>query len=237
MEENNANIYDTFSRLVEKTLTDDGDLFNAAMSIPQLTKEDQLFVESNSSSDSFIDTTKSTNPIMVTNGFICTAIILLDTIKSSSNNLVRDSYIFPALFCFRHYLELTMKKSIIKFSLSISNNGDTNQNDNLRTHTLGKLWTELKKYIDYIDDEVDNVDRLIKEFIKYDSDGTQFRYDYELNSLLATKQQKNLKKDQLPLHCLYDIDNLKTRFLQLYRFFEGIEDLAYIAYDNSNQES
>ena len=95
----------------------------------------------------------------------------------------------------------------------------------------------IKKNIDNIDDEVDNVDRIINEFNKYDSDGTQFRYDYELNSLLATKKQKNLKKDQPPLHSLFDIDNLKTRILQLYRFFEGIEDFAYMACDNSKQES
>lgn len=147
MEEYNANIYVNFSELAEKALTDDGYILQAAMSIPQLTKEDQLFVESNDGSDSFINTTKSTNKIIVTNGFICTAIILLDTIKSSSNNLVRDSYIFPALFCFRHYLELTMKQSIFKFTISNSDNGYTNQNANLQTHNLGKLWTELKKIL------------------------------------------------------------------------------------------
>ena len=92
--------------------------------IPLLSNEDVLFSESDVVSDAILNTTKSENDILIPNGYISTSVLLLNIIKFSHSNLTKDSYIFPALFCFRQYLEIVMKSAILRYR-----NGDIKISD------------------------------------------------------------------------------------------------------------
>lgn len=194
--------------------------------IPLLSKKDNLFIESNDMQDAMLNTTKVFNDILVTNGYISAAILLMDLIKHFKSNLSKDSYIYPALFCFRQYLELTMKKSILYYR-----NWNTKSYEgesNFKTHNLDDLWKKLKKHITPIDLEVEAIEQLIHELNEIDNDGVTFRYDYELNHLVRNKDQKALNE-------LIDVNVLRIRMLQLYRFFDGIDDEARFFYDNNKK--
>ena len=91
------------------------DIDDMANDIPLLSNEDVLFSESDLVSDAILNTTKSGNDILIPNGYISTSIFLLSIIKFSQSNLTKDSYIFPAMFCFRQYLEIIMKSAILRY--------------------------------------------------------------------------------------------------------------------------
>ncbi len=189
--------------------------------IPLLSNEDVLFSESDVVNDAILNTTKSGNDILIPNGYISTSVLLLDIIKFSQSNLAKDSYIFPALFCFRQYLEIIIKSAILRYR-----NGDINPyqgESQFKTHDLEELWTKLIKHIQ-VDEEVNNVGRLIRELNEVDNDSTTFRYDYHLNRIVRNKDNKEINE-------LLDLDTLKQRVLQVYRFFDGIDDDSRVYYD------
>ena len=198
------------------------DIDDLAMNIPILSKKDRLFVESENPIDTYINNTVSNNDIMMPNGYISVSILLLKLIQHSNSNLVKDSYIFPALFCLRQYLELTMKKSLLRFR-----NGETKPYEGegtFITHDLIELWNKLKKHIDQIDEHVECIEQIVKELNEVDNDGTAFKYDNALNTIVRNKDQKKLNN-------LYDVDTLIVRILQLYSFFDGIDYLSYECLD------
>ena len=189
--------------------------------IPLLSNEDVLFSESSKVSDVILNTTKSGNDILIPNGYISTSVLLLNIIKFSESNLAKDSYIFPALFCFRQYLEIIMKSAILRYR-----NGDINPypgESKFKTHDLEELWTKLLKHIQ-ADEDVDNIGRIIRELNEVDNDSTAFRYDYHLNRIVRNKDNKQINE-------LLDLDVLRQRVLQLYRFFDGIDDDSRVYYD------
>jgi len=195
---------------------------NLAINLPILFKDDRLFVESDNPINSYINNIDSNNEIMMPNGYISVSILLLNLIRFSKSNIVKDSYIFPALFCLRQYLELTMKKSILRFR-----NGEIRPYDGevkFKTHDLIGLWNKLKKHIDQIDESVECIEQIVNELNEVDNDGTAFKYDNLLNTIVRNKDQKKLNN-------LYDIDTLIVRTLQLYSFFDGIDSLSYECLD------
>lgn len=200
------------------------DIDDIASCIPLLSNEDVLFSGSDVVSDTKLNTTKSENDILIPNGYISTSVLLMDIIKFSQSNLAKDSYIFPALFCFRQYLEIMMKSAILRYR-----NGDINPRQgesNFKTHNLEDLWIKLIKHIQ-VDDDVDNVGRIIRELNEVDNDSTAFRYDYHLNRIVRNKDNKEINE-------LLDLDVLKQRMLQLFRFFDGIDDDSRVYYDKKH---
>lgn len=113
--------------------------------IPLLSNEDTLFSESDAVNDAMLNTTQSRNDILIQNGYISVSVLLMNIVEFSQSNLVKDSYIYPALFCFRQYLEITMKKAILKYR-----DGDTNPykgESKFKTHDIENLWEKLIKHI------------------------------------------------------------------------------------------
>lgn len=199
------------------------DIDDMTYSVPSLSENDVLFSESDNVSDAILNTAQSGNDILMPNGYISTAVFLLDIIKFSKNNLIKDSYIYPVLFCFRQYLEIIMKSAILRYR-----NGDINPYQGeaiFKTHDLEELWSKLIKHIQ-IDDDVDNIGRLIRELNEVDNDSTAFRYDYYLNRIVKNKDNRIINE-------LLDLDVLKQRVLQLYRFFDGIDDDSRVYYDKN----
>lgn len=158
--------------------------------------------------------------LYIQNGYASLAALLLIIIRMSKNNIVRESYIYPALFCLRHYLELTMKDSIL--FLRLRRRRAYAGESNLAGHDLTILWNNLKQYFEKDDPEVKSVERLIIELNYYDSNGELFRYGCSL-----TKRVFN-KDIEMPF---VDIDILYKRTIQLYRFFEGVNEWARDGYD------
>lgn len=195
--------------------------------IPLLSNDDVLFSESNEVGDAILNTTKSGNEILMPNGYISTSVLLLNIIKFSQSNLIKDSYIFPALFCFRQYLELIMKSAILRYR-----NGDINPyqgESNFKTHDLEELWAKLNKHIQ-VDEDVDNIGRIIRELNEIDNDSTAFRYDYHLNRIVRNKDNKEINE-------LLNLNVLRQRVLQLYRFFDGIDDDSRVYYEKNIKKS
>lgn len=183
--------------------------------IPSLTNNDQLFVEREEGNHYYVD-----SDMFIQNGYASTSAILLNLISLSNDRYLRECYIYPVMFCFRQYLELTMKDSILYCRLRrrVAHSGESN----LGGHNLLVLWDNLKMYLDKNDSEVKNVHRILTELNTVDNNGELFRYGSSLT-------KKVLNKDiEMPL---IDVDVLFTRIIQLYRFFEGINSMARNGFD------
>ena len=153
--------------------------------------------------------------IYMQNGYASAATALLNLIKISNDRFVRESYLNPVMFCFRQYLELSMKDSILRLR-NLRKTAFRGEN-NLEHHNLLSLWNELKKYFDVNDTTVKCVENLINELQNVDEKGTLFRYNELLSKSICNTERR------MPL---IDVDNLYMRILQMYSFFEGINEIA-----------
>ncbi len=182
---------------------------------PILSDNDTLFVKREANISYRLD-----SDMYIQNGYASASAMLLTLVRLSKDRYIRECYIFPIMFCFRQYLELTMKDSILYLRLkrTIVNSGESN----LEGHDLLKLWENLRMYFDVNDSQVENVRRIIDELNSVDSNGELFRYGSSLT-------KKVLDKDmEMPL---IDVDILFNRIVQLYNFFEGVNSMARSGFD------
>ena len=198
--------------LRELLLLSKSDINSISLYVPNLKDEDMLFVPRE---DNGYGHFHNDDEILMQNGYASTSVLLLNLIKLSNDRFLKESYINPVLYCFRQYLELTMKDSLLRFRLwrKSPSRGEAN----LDGHNLSNLWRDLKQYIEAKDEEVKRIERLVEELNGVDEDGTLFRYNEFL-----TKSIKNKERTRP----LIDIDMLYLRTLQMYNFFEGINTLA-----------
>lgn len=194
----------------ELYLLSQNDINSLESTIGLLNNDDTLFIKRNEDSSYSLD-----SDMYIQKGYASSSALLLTIIRLSNNRYFRECYIFPALFCLRQYLELTMKDSLLSFRLrrKMAYAGESN----LEGHDLAILWNNLKMYFDTHDSQVNNVERLIIEFNSFDSNGELFRYG---NSLTKKVLNKNI---EIPL---VDVDILYNRVIQLYSFFEGVNSWA-----------
>ena len=165
--------------------------------LPPLTKTDKLFDESIPMS---IPSYR-----LIEDGYANCALLLLNSIILSRDNLVRDTYIFPALFCFRHYLELTIKATLKEYG------------EMCLGHNLSSLFKSLRPHLSSGED-VENISRLLHEFDEVDKGATTFRYSFDVGSFGKVK----VKEFNHPINVFV----LRKRFLQLYSFFDGVLNQA-----------
>lgn len=216
----------TFIKSIERRTMDkmisltNKDYLSECLNVEPLKEGDKLFVESEDLSDSFLNRSKNNNEIVMPNAFINTALWMLDLIKSSHDNLAKDSYIFSSLYCFRHYLELIMKDSIHYFKLNRGEISPTETGYVKERHRLTKLWNTLNSYLDS-ENDVKIVGKLIEELNELDEGSTSFRYAFN-----QTKEGIIVEYDYPTI--MISISKLKKSMLQLYRFFEGINHLSRI---------
>lgn len=196
------------------------DIDKNAMYVHPVSEKDHLFIQQNDDSQSN-NSKMSFDDIYFPNGYASATMVLLKIIRLSTNNLVRRSYINPAMFCFRQYLELSIKDSLLRFRdfRTKAKPGEPS----LKQHDIKKLWDDLKQYIQYEDVETENITRLINEFVDVDKNATLFRYNTSLNKALFNQEVRNP---------LIDIDDIIVRFLQLYRYLEGINELSRLGEDD-----
>lgn len=194
------------------------DYLSECLYVDPLKEGDKLFIESDDMSDSFLNRSKANNEIVMPEAYINTALWLLDLIKLSNNNFVKDGYIFPALYCFRHYLELIMKDSIHYFKV---NKGEISSEElgYHGKHGLIELWEILKVYLNN-DCEVYMIGKLITEMNEFDKGSTRYRYPFDYDN----RNKIIIEYTYPPM--MINIYELKKRMFQLYSFFEGVNSLS-----------
>lgn len=194
------------------------DYLSECLYVDPLKEGDKLFIESDDMSDSFLNRSKAINEIVMPEAYINTALWLLDLIKLSNNNFVKDGYIFPALYCFRHYLELIMKDSIHYFKV---NKGEISSEElgYHGKHGLIELWEILKVYLNN-DCEVYMIGKLITEMNEFDKGSTRYRYPFDYDN----RNKIIIEYTYPPM--MINIYELKKRMFQLYSFFEGVNSLS-----------
>lgn len=197
----------------EMFLLSKSDINSTSLYVPSLKDEDTLFVPRE---DDGYGRFPNDDEILMQNGYASTSVLLLNLIKLSDDSFLKESYINPVMFCFRQYLELTMKDSLLRFRLW--RRKPLSGEANLDGHNLFILWRDLKQYIEGKNKkEVKRIERLVEELNGVDEDGTLFRYNEFLTNAIKEKGKTRP---------LIDIDMLYLRILQMYNFFEGINTLA-----------
>lgn len=189
------------------------DIDDYVMKVAPLQKGDKLFVESNNPSDPKISMSNS-NDIYFEQGYASAAIFLLNVVEYGKNNLRKDSYIYPALFCLRMYLEIIMKLILSNYHVDIKGKG----------HDLMKLWLDVKSSVITDSNSIDVIttESLLEELNSQDNSmATAFRYPQRLNAMHGQKAKSKI-------NTLVDIRILRERFLQLYRFFDGLYELSIV---------
>lgn len=199
------------------------DISGISFLIDGLKENDELIKESENPNNSIINRSININRVFVPESYISNSILLLNLIQLSNDNRIRDGYIFPALFGFRQYLELTMKDSIHNFKVALRECNDS-QAGFKREHSLTNLWDTLNKMILRFENnnpDLKVIGKLISEFDSVDESSIAFRYFYQLDN------KYNIKPHILDCKCI-DINNLREVELKIYRFMEGINELSYV---------
>lgn len=185
------------------------DVDELSMNIPELTKNDKLFVESDNVNNPRLIPNAKDNELYYEYGYINTTLMLLNNIEFCKSYLHKDSYIYPALFCFRQYIENMMKIIILRYDV----NGVKGLGHDLKT-----CWDTLLLYIEDSDEVVLSIGQIINELQDVDGNASAFRYSGVLNNLF--NQKSGVKS------ILIDVKELRNRVLQTYRFFDGIYELS-----------
>lgn len=93
-----------------------------------------------------------------------------------------DDLVYPIMFLYRHFLELTLKKLIIKMKVY---DQDLQLPENLyNEHRLNNLWCRCEEFLLKVlpdltakdKDDLKQIDRIINEFCRLDQKSTEFRY-------------------------------------------------------------
>lgn len=190
------------------------EMYEHLHNIPPLKKSDKLLYDSVNLQNSCINRGTRINECIIPDAYLHTAFLLCTIIQMSNNNCIKDGLIFPALFSFRHYLELTMKDSINRFC-----NKGLSEIVIERNHNLVEIWGKLSPFLED-GQEKEIVRNLIGGFNALDPNGERFRYPYEIDA--------NDKKipNALP-NGLIGMKELKRIMLKVYRYFDGISFMAY----------
>ena len=147
-------------------------------------------------------------------GYKTAADSLIEKMLQDGHNLSLDTMIFPAIFCYRQYLELSMKNIIISGRFI-----EEGRKLPFSGHDLMNLWGNCKTIIcDYNKVTSDNSDtkilnlvkKYIKEFSQVDFNSEYFRY--------PINKEEGLHHTK---HISIDLENLMKRMNELYNFFEG----------------
>lgn len=185
-----------------------GNIDTSSFNICELHTGDKLFNTSENPNDPRLMPAAIDNELYYEYGYLGTSIFLLSIIEFGKSYLHKDSYIYPAMFCFRQYIENMIKIIVQKYS----------PEKNLRgNHNLITYWNELIKHIEN-DDYSKRVEDIINELQTFDSKATAFRYPGALNAIY--------NKDPKRVSMLIDVKKLKERVLQVYRYFDGLYEQA-----------
>lgn len=203
------------------------------LDLPPLTETDKLFVLSDNVNDPCLNRNRQIREHQMTEGYFFNAIHLLEIIEIAKSNAIRDGYIYPALFSFRHCLELIMKDT-----LNIrADKGIVSELVTKKIHNLYEIWCKFKEHVSY-DNEKDIMEQLMRELSDMDPMSFNFRYPYDVKGntiklLLTDEKSFDIveasldSEDKFLLPFLIDVEKLKNTMLKMYRYLEGVNEEVY----------
>jgi len=143
-----------------------------------------------------------------------------------------DSFIYPILFTFRHYLEVIIKDTT-RYHRMIRREVYSDQVGFKNDHSLSKLWNELRPYLEAtyrdsedLEDKLTAIEKLLAEFDDKDKGSYSFRYPFESSRSIDADIQFALP------HISLDLKNLQMIFQKLSYYFDSINEHALIILDD-----
>ena len=138
------------------------------------TKGDKPFVVADDPLDNAnIADNEFTRLVLMMTGYKDAADLMVD--RSTSDRSARDTLVFPIIFNYRQFLELSLKHQLAAYGPRVGIRA------NWKTHDLATLWSEflemLERYGTQDPDEADPVvGEIILEFAKIDPGSYSYRY-------------------------------------------------------------
>lgn len=204
------------------------------LDLPPLTETDKLFVISDNLNEPCLNRNPHIREIHLSEAYFGNAIHLLDMMEKTNNNSILDGYIYPALFSFRHSLELIMKDTLNKNV----GQGNVSQIVKDKVHCLKDIWDDFKEIVPN-DEGKKVIERLISELSDLDPNSFNFRYTYDIignkiwlslcdedSSVIEAPDNIEDQSDNRFLPILIDKRILKMTMLKMYNYFEGINELT-----------
>lgn len=133
---------------------------------------------------------------------------------------MQDFVAFPALYCYRHALELAMKDVVYEWERA-----ETGDFEVLETHDLEPIWTRARSALEgaWPEGDVEQLDRMqavIKELALVDPKGEQFRYDRDKKGFVRDLPEKLMRFD------LTNVSSVMNKLLALmWGAVDGIGDM------------
>jgi len=148
-------------------------------------------------------------------GYKNAADILVSNVKRKKDISFTDTVIYPIIFLYRQFIELSLKK--IYFSYSHDTLKDKIKSIKEANHNLVRIWRIIKpRLLEYssVNEKVDieNVEAYIVQYQDIDPNSVIYRYpiDKKLNTTIQNEKRLNLVK-------------LSERIHELESFFNGVE--------------
>lgn len=138
------------------------------------------------------------------------------------NNANNDILIYPIAYCYRHYIEMSLKHLILDLNVLLDKQGKLSP-----THDIKKLWEACKKLLLELDTEedFDTVGNCILEFYKIDPNGESFRYSLD-----------NKGNNSLPDDLKYiNLSNLAETMEKLGNFLESSLNFVIVKLDEKKE--
>jgi hypothetical protein len=161
---------------------------------------------------------KHTRLVLMTDGYKRAADLLVR--EATENRAMRDFLVYPIIFSYRHFLELSLKYVLATFGPFVGRAADWNE------HDLAKLWPKVVEVMDAYSSAEDearpHVAACIAEFAKIDERSMSFRYptDRKGNPLA-------LGIDRLDLERLRDVmEGLAGYFNGVDGYLSSLKDAA-----------
>lgn len=155
--------------------------------------DDDPWANANLKADSF------SRLVFMIQGYKKAADLMVDAAEESPRD--RDKLVFPIVFNYRHFVELSLKYQIATFGHTVGIDAIWD------THNLGRLWECFEKVLaEYGTDDPDEIDpemrRMVAEFAKLDELSFSFRYPRERNG-----NPVELSRDAIHLPTLKNVMN------------------------------
>ena len=151
---------------------------------------DKAFVTSaDPSENASIDQSGHSRLVLMSDGYKTAGDLMVEA--AGHDDLARDTLVFPIIFSYRHFLEISLKYLLATYGPTVG------IEPNWRSHDLATLWGSvlqvLEKYGTTDPDDADsNVGAIILEFAKIDPASYAYRYPVDRNGRLLPVAQNDL---------------------------------------------
>lgn len=151
---------------------------------------DKAFVTSaNPSENASIDQSGHSRLVLMSDGYKTAGDLMVEA--AGHDDLTRDTLVFPIIFSYRHFLEISLKYLLATYGPTVG------IEPNWRSHDLATLWGSVLQVLERYgttdpDDADSNVGAIILEFAKIDPASYAYRYPVDRNGRLLPVAQNDL---------------------------------------------